>query len=209
MTTAPGRPTAASAEVVRRILERRKQRGWTREQVAEMVTRAGCPMSPAALGNIETGRPNETGQRRRQVSVDELLALADALGLTASALLPDIVGRDAPRRMTVGDLRDALADIPDSAPVAIAVLDSDGDRAAYGSSGSFADHDVREFGHASRAGFGSFYESDRGDMTEFGWETAGDLFVITTAPDDSGWGEASPIRRTDYAVRDPRVEAGP
>jgi len=60
----------------------RELRGWRRVDLAER-----CTLSASVLENIETGRPDATGRRRRQVSVDELLILAAALEVSPVQLL--------------------------------------------------------------------------------------------------------------------------
>ncbi|WP_159941829.1 MULTISPECIES: hypothetical protein [unclassified Nocardiopsis] len=44
-------------------------------------------LSAATLSNVETGRPDENGRRRRQVTVDELMTLAIALQVAPVHLL--------------------------------------------------------------------------------------------------------------------------
>ncbi|MFJ1667309.1 helix-turn-helix domain-containing protein [Streptomyces bottropensis] len=69
-----------SAAIAAQIRLRRQQLGLNREQVAERCARVGAPqLTQAALTNIETGRPDKSGKRRRDVSVEELLVLARAL----------------------------------------------------------------------------------------------------------------------------------
>lgn len=53
-----------------------------RQQLADKCASIGAPgLTLAALTNIETGRPDKTGKRRRDVTVEELFALACALNI--------------------------------------------------------------------------------------------------------------------------------
>jgi transcriptional regulator with XRE-family HTH domain len=63
-----------------RVLQLRKRRGMTRDQLAERCRHLGLTgMSAAALANIETGRRDAEGRRRREVTVDELIVFGRAL----------------------------------------------------------------------------------------------------------------------------------
>jgi len=78
----------ASDALALRIREVRKRRGWSVQQLAERCASLGAPeLTRAVLANIESGRPDTRGQRRRTVSVDELLALALALDTAPVFLL--------------------------------------------------------------------------------------------------------------------------
>lgn len=58
--------------------------------LAERCAQVGAPeLSQSVLQNIEHGRPRD-GQRTRFVTVEELLALARALGVTSAVLCPDL-----------------------------------------------------------------------------------------------------------------------
>ncbi|MEU3613099.1 helix-turn-helix transcriptional regulator [Streptomyces sp. NPDC006872] len=60
----------------------RARLGLNREQLAEECARLGAPdLTYAAITNIETGRRNKEGKRRREVTVDELLVLGLALAV--------------------------------------------------------------------------------------------------------------------------------
>jgi transcriptional regulator with XRE-family HTH domain len=66
----------------------RDAQGLTREQVAERCALSGWPSLTAAIvAYIELGRPNASGIRRREVSVDEVVALAYVLDVPPLALL--------------------------------------------------------------------------------------------------------------------------
>jgi transcriptional regulator with XRE-family HTH domain len=71
-------PTAATvAANVRRI--RDEVRGWSTYELAGQLAKAGRPIAPSAVSKIERGE--------RQVTVDDLLALAYVLRVTPNALL--------------------------------------------------------------------------------------------------------------------------
>jgi transcriptional regulator with XRE-family HTH domain len=73
------------AEVVRRT---RREKGVTREQLAQRCAALGWPdLTVGALGSIETGRPDSDRKRRRQVTVDEWLVLAQALNVPPLVLV--------------------------------------------------------------------------------------------------------------------------
>ncbi len=72
----------------------REQNGWTRDDLAARCAVIGyAGMTAAMITNIELGRRDKAGKRRRDVTVDELVVLADALSVPASALLPALTDR--------------------------------------------------------------------------------------------------------------------
>jgi len=75
--------------VAGRLKDLRRRYGLSAAQLAEQCAAAGVPeLTPAVIANIETGRRDQaTGQRRRQVTVEELLALAIVLNVPPLALL--------------------------------------------------------------------------------------------------------------------------
>jgi transcriptional regulator with XRE-family HTH domain len=87
MTASP-QPEASSDVVARRIQEVRRRRGWSAERLAEECAKVGAAQITAeVIGNIERGRRDQHGRRRRTVSVDELLVLAVALNVAPTHLL--------------------------------------------------------------------------------------------------------------------------
>jgi transcriptional regulator with XRE-family HTH domain len=68
-----------SEVVAERLREKRKARGLSQEQLAEMLTRAGTPMSKWALLAIEKGK--------RGLSLDEALAIATVLNAVPEQML--------------------------------------------------------------------------------------------------------------------------
>ncbi|WP_158852375.1 helix-turn-helix domain-containing protein [Saccharothrix deserti] len=75
-----------SETVAQEVQRHRNRHGWTRKQLAERCQELGADwLTFSAITSIETGRPDETGRRRRGVTVDELAVLARAL------LVPPVV----------------------------------------------------------------------------------------------------------------------
>jgi transcriptional regulator with XRE-family HTH domain len=71
-----------------RVRELRKAHGWNVDALAERCAEAGRPALTAhVIETIESGRRTPDGRRRRDISVDELHALAAALGVQPLALL--------------------------------------------------------------------------------------------------------------------------
>lgn len=63
-----------------RVNQLRKQRGWSIQKLAAACAEAGARrLTNNAIENIEYGRRDKTGRRRREVDVSELLALAYVL----------------------------------------------------------------------------------------------------------------------------------
>ncbi|MER7002219.1 helix-turn-helix transcriptional regulator [Dactylosporangium sp. NPDC000555] len=78
-----------SATTATRLIELRERLKLTRDAVAVSAREHGAPASftAAVLRNIETGRPDAAGNRRRMVSVDELVVLAAALDVSPLELI--------------------------------------------------------------------------------------------------------------------------
>ncbi|MFF0598069.1 helix-turn-helix domain-containing protein [Streptomyces antibioticus] len=68
------------AHVAAAVAEHRQSRRWDQAHLAARVTEAGRPMSTSVLGKIEAGG--------RRVDVDDLVAIAAALGIPPARLLP-------------------------------------------------------------------------------------------------------------------------
>lgn len=80
--------STVSDVVAERIQQVRQKRGWTVKQLAEQCAAAGAPeLTAHALYNIGNGRRDEQGNRRRFVTVDELLTLALVLEVAPVYLL--------------------------------------------------------------------------------------------------------------------------
>lgn len=74
--------------VGRQVKHYRRAAKLTREQVAERCSALGWPAVTSAVVNyIETGRPDAAGKRRREVTLDELVALSYVLEVPPLALL--------------------------------------------------------------------------------------------------------------------------
>lgn len=78
-----GRPRAGDSEenVAAHIRFERELRGWSTAELARHVTDAGCPISQSAVWRIESGEP------RRKISVDELVAFSKVFGKSIGDLL--------------------------------------------------------------------------------------------------------------------------
>lgn len=94
---AAGRAVAAH---IRRI---RESNGWTLHEMSDRLTRYGRPILPSGLSKIEAGT--------RRVDVDDLVAIAAALGVMPDRLLrnPDGSRMDGFPSMTKDDYEDSVA----------------------------------------------------------------------------------------------------
>ena len=95
--------------VAAKIREQRKQRGWSARQLAEH-----CGLTQDVIQNIENGRPDHDGRRRRAVTVDEVMAIANGLDTVAVLLLPrdyDFMSAEKRQRMDEAE-RQRQADAP-------------------------------------------------------------------------------------------------
>jgi transcriptional regulator with XRE-family HTH domain len=75
----------SGAHLAAAVVEQRQRRGWDQAYLAARVTEAGRAMSTSVLGKVESGA--------RRVDVDDLVAIAAALGVRPERLLP---GDDEP-----------------------------------------------------------------------------------------------------------------
>lgn len=86
-----------------RIRGARWERKLNRDQLAERCAEQGRHLSAAVLLNIESGRVTG-GRKRREITVDELAAIAAALGVTVDDLLYDICAQCGTRVLgAIGD----------------------------------------------------------------------------------------------------------
>lgn len=84
-----------SDDVARRLLELRESRKLTRKDVSQRLANLGLrKITPAALNNIETGRRDESGRRRREVTVDELIDLSIVLNVPPVLLIAPVGSAD-------------------------------------------------------------------------------------------------------------------
>jgi transcriptional regulator with XRE-family HTH domain len=69
--------------------ELRRRQGWSARRLAEECAATGSPqLSESVIANIESGRRDESGRRRRDVTVDDAVGLARALDVPLIHLLP-------------------------------------------------------------------------------------------------------------------------
>ncbi|MFC6286816.1 helix-turn-helix domain-containing protein [Nocardioides sp. GCM10027113] len=76
----PTRPIGREVVLARRIAYEREARGWTYENLAAHMSRAGCPINPSALYKIEKNDPP------RRITVDEFFALSRVFGVSLTSL---------------------------------------------------------------------------------------------------------------------------
>lgn len=77
----------ASDVVGAEVRAHRTRRRWTRAQLSERCADLGAGhITESVLVNIESGRRDSGGVRRRDVTIDEVLILAEALGLSPERL---------------------------------------------------------------------------------------------------------------------------
>jgi len=89
MTETPRPRETPSDTVARRVKDLRRRQGWSARRLAEVCAATGSPqLSESVIANIESGRRDESGRRRRDVTVDEVIGLASALDVPAIHLLP-------------------------------------------------------------------------------------------------------------------------
>lgn len=109
--------------VASRVREARRGRRWQVADLAARCAELGHPeLSTAVIQNIEGGRRDKDGNRRRAVTVDELRVLADALGFSPADVLdglpPGTIGG-----MTLDEI-EALGDTLKAAVSAIRFRDT-------------------------------------------------------------------------------------
>jgi transcriptional regulator with XRE-family HTH domain len=89
MTEHRGARETASDTVARRVKELRRRKGWSARRLAEACSATGSQqLSESVIANIESGRRDEHGRRRKDVTVDEAVGLARALDVPLIHLLP-------------------------------------------------------------------------------------------------------------------------
>ncbi|MFF3690685.1 helix-turn-helix domain-containing protein [Streptomyces sp. NPDC002187] len=119
--------------VAERVRKVRKSRGMTAQDLAEKCAtpEVGAPeITAQTLSNIETGRRDKDGRRRRAVTVDEFMSLAAALQIQpVDLLVPPELDDDAPfsiapgAAMTAGAARDWISGVgflPSAGPAEMA-----------------------------------------------------------------------------------------
>jgi transcriptional regulator with XRE-family HTH domain len=89
MTETPSDLVAARIQAARRL------RGWTAKDLAARCADLGfAHLTPSVLANIESGRRDSSGRRRRELTIDELFAIALAFGLAPVSLLMSAENND-------------------------------------------------------------------------------------------------------------------
>lgn len=84
----PQTPDRPSDLLAAYITEMRGRLDMTAAALADRCAETGAPeITRSVIANIQTGRRDASGRRRRDITVDELTALAHALGMQAPALL--------------------------------------------------------------------------------------------------------------------------
>lgn len=78
-----------SEHVARNVRRLRRARRWTSSDLASRMADVGCPLTQPMVANIETGRPDAAGRRRRDVSADELFAFARVFGVPVEDLVAE------------------------------------------------------------------------------------------------------------------------
>lgn len=77
-----------SEQVAANIRTLRRIRNWTAQRFAEECARIGAPkLTASVIANIESGRRDRHGRRRRDVTVDELVIFARVFDMTPRTLL--------------------------------------------------------------------------------------------------------------------------
>jgi transcriptional regulator with XRE-family HTH domain len=100
----------ASDFIGQRVKEVREGLGWTAEQLAARCAEIGAPeITRSVIANIESGRRDQAGRRRREVTVDELLKLSYALSVPPPFLFLPIQGRERLRITESVDMLPAQA----------------------------------------------------------------------------------------------------
>lgn len=91
-----------SGIIASQVRKRRRQLNLTRQQLAEQCASIGTPqLTLPALTNIETGRLDGEGRRRRKITVDELITLAIALKTSPiDLMIPSDMPADTPYNTT-------------------------------------------------------------------------------------------------------------
>jgi transcriptional regulator with XRE-family HTH domain len=105
------RPTASEA-FARHVSEIRKERGWSQQRLADELVTLGVKLDRAAIAKIE--------HQTRKVSIDEMVAFADALHVHPGRLLRGAVGPD----LTLEEAREQLDRMRDEAEEFIRELDA-------------------------------------------------------------------------------------
>ncbi|MFJ8334555.1 hypothetical protein [Streptomyces sp. NPDC094437] len=97
----------ASDTIAGQVRKHRARLGLNRQQLADECARLGAvDLTYAAITNIETGRRNKEGKRRREVTVDELLVLGLALAVPPLLLVLPLGDEQTVPTVPAADPRD-------------------------------------------------------------------------------------------------------
>jgi transcriptional regulator with XRE-family HTH domain len=97
----------ASDTVGANIRMMRKNRSWSVAELAERCARLGAErLTAPVIENIEHGR-RRNGERTRDITVDELTVIADALMVTPGLLFPEMISEPV-RYENADDERDVI-----------------------------------------------------------------------------------------------------
>lgn len=82
----PANPAGdATRSVATHLRALRRERGWSAREVSERLTAAGWPITRASINQIEANARD--GKLVRRVTVDDLMALAEVLGVDPASML--------------------------------------------------------------------------------------------------------------------------
>lgn len=96
---------SVSDVVGQRVREVRRKQGLSGADLATRCASLGMPhLSAATISNLETGRRDDEGRRRRNITVDEWLTLAVALNVAPVHLLVPIDDERGRRHMDVAPM---------------------------------------------------------------------------------------------------------
>lgn|SRR5690554_1867203 len=107
------REDMSTQETGKRIAQTRKELGWSARELSERCEQIGYPIPRATIANTEIGN-------RTTVPVQEIVIIAEALGVLPSYLFPPLarLERDAARKELVEDLVSRVIDLVDPVPKA-------------------------------------------------------------------------------------------
>jgi transcriptional regulator with XRE-family HTH domain len=104
-------PRTVSDVVAGRIQETRKRRNMNTKELAQACAKVDFPqLTASVIANIESGRRDKEGRRRRAVTVDEAYAFAEALGVGVTMLLPPPRGRSEDQWQLFDGLHEVVID---------------------------------------------------------------------------------------------------
>ena len=97
-------PQPVGDVVATQVRKYRLRREWSIRQLAEECAKLGAPqLTSASLGNIERGQDQDAKRKRRDVTVEELMVLARALGVAPLLLMVPLEGGRPQVEMVPGE----------------------------------------------------------------------------------------------------------